>query len=975
MTFFSSQKDHKIKPSHSTERIKPHPAGSLFSSPSSTASIPPRHTRSFSRPTPIHDPPPTEVYALDPKPPTPRLSVIASSPRHSLRRVPVPSLSIEDLNNLTHGRSRTSPIISSRSTSVSRKSSIADIGDTSNATTCEMKPDHLRSPGNTQIPTPPHSSPDHWESSSRSSGNPGAACDFKKTPSLIPDLSIQPPSPRRVTPPMSSTKPTSQKPQRAVLRRKSSAKPPSNITGLTHKKSKPDLGIRPATATPQRTTPSFGHQSPHLVSTPQSLDAAHSLKRSISDERMPRSPGRLPPPLSPRNLTPAGAVAAAYKEQEKRRKDFKDFFSMNTDGQPNRDSHDEDGGAYYTVFGSSGKVVAVGAPGDERWSHYDLSNYTPNKSKPVSRKPSLGPLGRLSRKSSTKVKNGIGNASVITSESEQGHERVTRDEEVRRSSYQGRRSSSLPSKRRNKKPPGTPIDSPDVGLVSDSPQITSAPSKSGGWSLDDSSPSTSGKIWKLMKRISTGGLREKYTAQEAPPVPALPEGLLPTPPKPRPKTRSATQPPVESKPPISRYVRGRSSFGDAPFSNRRRDTQGAPSLASSNQPPTPSSGKNPSHRRRSTNTRSSSPVSSDKASSKYWQKSRSSSVSTFEEIPPLPARVVTSGPILSPTELCKLEKEQAMAELPSPPSTVESHSPRTSPQNRHTVIVIRKPSLRGIHMRANGEDSETDGMSTSDFVALPSPPRHHYRTNPHVIYHQSNDSGPVVGSRSTSPTIPMFSTQDVVNRFNPAKGGDEDVPRSLNSSLMSQSVGTASNEFGVAITVQPPPRPQRSSKRKPLIMNQDDDTRASHDRDQDGWYGHHGQRVSSPVSTSYPKERVLELRDHDGGGRSCGTFGSSQSMGLVELVKTASHDSSSSRENSKLSSSARPRSPLRFRKMSSGEEPKDRKVLTEKEKADKWDDLLEKSDRAGGTIHIGNPKLLSDSLRFSDYSTLTASVL
>ena len=119
-----------------------------------------------------------------------------------------------------------------------------------------------------------------------------------------------------------------------------------------------------------------------------------------------------------------------------------------------------------------------------------------------------------------------------------------------------------------------------------------------------------------------------------------------------------------------------------------------------------------------------------------------------------------------------------------------------------------------------------------------------------------------------------------------------------------------------------------------------------------------------------------EHGDDHGDARTCGTFGSSRSKGLVELIKT-SQDSGSSRENLKLSSSSlQPRSPLRFREMGSGGEGgKDRKVLTEKEKADRWDDLLEKSDRAGGTIHIGNTKLMSDSLRFSDYSTLTSSAL
>jgi hypothetical protein len=81
---------------------------------------------------------------------------------------------------------------------------------------------------------------------------------------------------------------------------------------------------------------------------------------------------------------------------------------------------------------------------------------------------------------------------------------------------------------------------------------------------------------------------------------------------------------------------------------------------------------------------------------------------------------MTSGPILSPVELNKLEKEQAVAELPSPPSTVDSHSPAASPSNYHgnSMAVIRKPSLRGMRVRPSGDDSETDGMSTSDFVAI-----------------------------------------------------------------------------------------------------------------------------------------------------------------------------------------------------------------------------------------------------------------
>ncbi len=46
--------------------------------------------------------------------------------------------------------------------------------------------------------------------------------------------------------------------------------------------------------------------------------------------------------------------------------------------------------------------------------------------------------------------------------------------------------------------------------------------------------------------------------------------------------------------------------------------------------------------------------------------------------------------------------------------------------------------------------------------------------------------------------------------------------------------------------------------------------------------------------------------------------------------------------------------------------PEKRLNLTEQEKADRWDALLQKSDAAGGTLHFGeNDKLASDDLRFS----------
>ena len=944
MAFFSSQKEHKVKRNHSTERTKPHPTTSVSSIPPL-----PARTRTSSRPRTIYDPRPTGAHVQGPdhKPFTSKLNTAPS--RHSLRRVPVPSLSTQDLDTLPYDR--VSPIVpSSRSTSISGKSSIADLSGAYNAAPSKMRPDHLKSIDDTALPTPLHSPSQHWESSSGSSRNLGGAYDPEKTVSPISELAVLVSSQVAASP-----RPASHKPQRAVLRRKSSAKQPKpqpSNQNPTQKKFKPDFGISSLATTPKRALSSVRHPS-HSFSTPPSSDAAHRVRRSTSDEREPRWAENISSSPPARDLTPAGAVAAAYKEQEKRRKDF---IRTNTDDMSGIDSCDENGGVYFTVFGSSEQVVAIGGPEDESRSQHDLNTCISIKAKAISRKTSLGPLGRLSRRSSTKAKKN--STSGFVSESECGHEKVTRDEQVRRSSFQGRRSTSVPAKHRRKKSLGIAIDGSDAGLICESPRSASTPSKSAGWSVDEPSPSAGGKIWKLMKRLSTGGLRDKYNVPVAPPVPALPEGLLQTPPpKPRSMTQSVPQSPNDSNPSASRYIRGRSSFGDAALMNRHTSTR----------PLTSGSGKNPSRRRQSTSTRPSSPLSSDIAPFKYWQKSRSSSVSTLEEIPPLP-ELVAREQILSPFELSRLEQEQAMTELSSPPSTVDSHSPAASTSIHHgnTVVIARNPSSRAPPVQVSGEDSETDGMSASEFVALPTPPRHHYRSN--------TGTNPTAGSVSTSPTIPMFSTQDAVNQFNLGKGSGVSMSRSLNSSSTSQSPVISSDEFGLAAPAHPPPRPRRSDKRKSLAVNQHLAMRASLDRD--GRDGNHNRRALLSTSASLPRERTLGLSSRlDDNGRTFGTFGNSQSKGLVELVKV-SRESSSSREDLTFSSSIHSRSPLRFREMGEGEEGgKDRKVLTEKEKADKWHDLLERSDRAGGTIHIGNTKLPSDSLRFSDYSTLTALAL
>lgn len=74
----------------------------------------------------------------------------------------------------------------------------------------------------------------------------------------------------------------------------------------------------------------------------------------------------------------------------------------------------------------------------------------------------------------------------------------------------------------------------------------------------------------------------------------------------------------------------------------------------------------------------------------------------------------------------------------------------------------------------------------------------------------------------------------------------------------------------------------------------------------------------------------------------------------------------------------RPRTPsdgaatgLKFREMN---KPGPRVAMSEREKDALWDDLLERSAKAGGTLHYGaeGAALLSDNVRFSTVSASSA---
>jgi len=406
--------------------------------------------------------------------------------------------------------------------------------------------------------------------------------------------------------------------------------------------------------------------------------------------------------------------------------------------------------------------------------------------------------------------------------------------------------------------------------------------------------SSGGKLWKLMKRISTGGLRDKYGATRdslpPPPVPALPKDILPSR-----LTLDIQKPPSdelvgESGILLSRFMQSRSSMSGvrpstAPSSQR-------PAARADTDPRSRPSTGNKADPRPSTTTRSSSPMSSDIASTKFFQKThsnRSSTTSYGEELPPLPGvshNLPLSQHIISPSELYRMDNDgESMSHTPTPSTTK------------------RKPA----RSRSVPDDPSFLTSPVEDIrPSLPFPPRR-----------PQQSLGGKISHSPPSPTIPAFNTNVAVNNF-PA-------PPVLSLSM---------SEFGVSDSpLSAPPRPRKSSRRQP--------------HSSDGSPSPSSTMKPSPISSS-PRTPILPNLSIDVFSRS------------RRSVSTTSRPRDGPISPSPSSASSKNKSPLNYRDMESP-----RTALSEREKAAKWDDLLERSARAGGTLHLGETGLMSDKLRFS----------
>ncbi|KAG0698090.1 hypothetical protein DFH29DRAFT_122231 [Suillus ampliporus] len=200
------------------------------------------------------------------------------------------------------------------------------------------------------------------------------------------------------------------------------------------------------------------------------------------------------------SLTPAGTVVQAYKQRED-----------GSSAQPRQEGVEDDivspsPTPYYTVYGTqSGHTIAAGGPDDHpNWSLH-AHVLAEQRAQTLQAEPSrsLTGKGSLTRRVSSRWKKATGGG-------------VKADQSPARVQSNGRPSLQ---------------ESRDRGQSMDAGEFGRGHMRSATDPQSNENSTQGSKIWKLMKRISTGGLREHFQADTAaPPVPAIPKELLNSPP-------------------------------------------------------------------------------------------------------------------------------------------------------------------------------------------------------------------------------------------------------------------------------------------------------------------------------------------------------------------------------------------------------------------------------------------------------------
>ncbi|THU78923.1 hypothetical protein K435DRAFT_37323 [Dendrothele bispora CBS 962.96] len=551
-------------------------------------------------------------------------------------------------------------------------------------------------------------------------------------------------------------------------------------------------------------------------------------------------------------------------------------------------------------------------------------------------------------------------------------------------------------------------------------------------------PASKGKLWKLMKRLSTGGLRDKYyygpesssssspspaspffsqsPNEVPPPVPALPKDIPGYKANYGPARSSLSTIATASGSPVAsgRQSRASSAHTNTSASSSKNPVPTAPGGIRMPPPLPPLSSMT---RPGTGGTRSSSPISSDKGSSKFFNKTqsrRSSSSSYGEELPPprLPTSnansssgsLGTSGSggssaakssllqqhIIPPSELYKLqlslETENASA-FSAGPSSSAAHTP--------------KNSLGGKSKRGDDYMIVCSPAEERPAFSLPVPPDWRGARNRERDVEDSMMRRPPLSEdgRPPSPIIPVFSTEGAINTWNKPKKKSESG-RSQGSSRPTdaamgevfpngrRSMSNPRTQVSTSPSSPTPPLPLRTSRRPSTAnsgLSSNGSSRITSPARSPRIYPEKVQNhedISTPILPRIPSSPSHPTRKSIGvippsPSRSEVTMGSTQSLTRVPSTPVSRVVSPSASTPRSTSTSTAPwdspsllYSPDSSSVLSDSPAPSKRSwglprgwktSLSEREKAEKWDDLLQRSERAGGTLHIGSGSgLLSD---------------
>jgi hypothetical protein len=417
--------------------------------------------------------------------------------------------------------------------------------------------------------------------------------------------------------------------------------------------------------------------------------------------------------------------------------------------------------------------------------------------------------------------------------------------------------------------------------------------------MEEKEVSNSRRLWRLVKRLSVGHLREKVIppVDVPPPVPPLPKDLaqrqqgtrpgdadgpqageMPIQHSAVPETSGGIMRFISSVPPLS-IPRSNSVSG---LGARRPGAHHRSEGDSGANPLSPvASRTNALHRsvttgttpqmRRSATTRSSSPSSE---TTKFFSRSRTSSSSSYGDaaVPPIPSM---------------------------PPARVGKHA--VSPREHHSGQAEKGKDKATVERPSSRPTSSPSSASTS----------------------------------RESPIVPFFEARNVINKFLPYKGRRATVSSPTTTHFPDHEQIEPRTEQ--ARGTIPPPIPQRNPRRPghhsvsipvlPLPVQQ------------------HAVPNVIPVQDSSESEAMEEDTTHPKQ-----RLDSGQTPSVVKARPRSISDGAIILEPERHANTAK--SILTFREMTTTQ-----RQLTEQEKNAKWEDLLQRSDKAGGTLHVGSPTM------------------